>query len=136
MTDKLIIKSMADPSADVIDNRVEISIDSDGQLHKLTRVKQLTLYLDADDSPEAVFTVYTKGLATEVVIDRNTAQAVLRSCAERELSFISDTEAASLRRLLEIFGGIYAGVAMTGEHTAGFDVLTKIIVELARREGV
>lgn len=139
MADKLIIKSMADTSTDVIDDRVEISIDSDGQLHKLTRVKQLTLYLDAEDPPEAVFTVYTKGLATEVTIDPATAQAVLRSCAERELSFLSDTETNELHRLLAVLVGELessGGSSRWSNERKGIDALCKIIAELDRREDV
>jgi hypothetical protein len=139
MPDKLIIKSMLDPSEDAIDSQVEIAIDSDGVLHKLTRVKRLMLHLDSEEPPQVVFTVYTKGLATEVEIDRYTAQAVLRACATRELAFLDDKDAAALRKLQE-----HGTIPPTG-HGSLHDIelanaakiaLHKIIVELAIREEI
>jgi hypothetical protein len=118
------------------DNAISIKFD-DGTMHRLDKVLSITLNANADERipPTVTLTMLSPDFESDIPISDDLAQAILRCSSDRQLSFIDDTEAAALRELYKRLGGIYAGLSSRAEplERAGFDVLTKIMAELARR---
>lgn len=125
MPDKLILVTHANPDCIASDGMVFIEID--GIRKQLKRVKSMVVRADDQGNIEADLTVYLANSSTEVVITRANAEAILAVEYARQLSFISDAEAKTLREWLD-------GNKYQGSEPAMVHIIDKLITELDRRE--
>jgi len=118
-------------------NGGHVYLQHDGELPvELRRVKRLVVVAEAGDPPMVELTMYSPDFESEVLISDLTAEAIAMHERQRQLAFISEAEAASLRELLEVLGGIYAGLGSRSPGTEGLKTLTMIVGELAKRQEI